>query len=176
MTLEEHNKTIGVLHIVYAVLHTLLMLAVFGLMLFFFSVAGAEAGNQPGAPPVAFILPFIILGFVFALLFTVPSYVAGYAMLKRKSWGRVASLVAAVIEVLNFPIGTALGVYALWFMFGQGQALYAGDALTPGPRPALDEARASADSDWFRGARSQQPSVTGRESTPPGQPPDWRGE
>ena len=176
MTLEEHNKTIGVLHIVYAVLHTLLMVAVFGLMLFFFSVAGAEMGNQPGAPPVAVMIPFIILGGVFALLFTVPSYVAGYAMLKRKPWGRVASLVAAVIEVLNFPFGTALGIYALWFLFGKGQALYAGDALTSGPRPALDEARAGADSEWFRGARSQQPSAVGRESSPPGPPPDWRGE
>ena len=174
MTLEEHNKTLGILHIVYGGLHTLLMLGVFGFMLFFFRVAGAELRNQPGAPPEALIFTFVLLGAVFALIFTVPSYVAGYAMLKRKPWGRVASLVAAVIEVLNFPFGTALGIYALWFLFGKGQALYAGDALTPGPRPTLNEA--GADSDWFRGARSQQSPAVGRESPPTGQPPDWRGE
>ena len=176
MTLEEHNKTLGVLHIVYAALHTLLMLGVFGFMLFFFRMAGAELRNQPGAPPEAFILMFVLLGGIFALLFTVPSYVAGYAMLKRKPWGRVASLVAAIIEVLNFPFGTALGVYALWFLFGKGQALYAGDALTPGPRSTLNEARPTADAEWFRGVRSERSAGAEQEYAPSQHPPDWRGE
>ena len=178
MTLEEHNKTLGILHIVYAALHTLLMLGVFGFMLFFFRMAGAELRNQPGAPPEALMLVFVLLGAVFALIFTVPSYVAGYAMLKRKPWARVASLVAAVIEVMNVPFGTALGVYALWFLFGKGQALYAGDALTPGrqQQPSLNEPRRAADSEWFRGARPGQASDGGREYAASGPPPDWRGE
>ncbi|HEY9285036.1 MAG TPA: hypothetical protein VIP46_16400, partial [Pyrinomonadaceae bacterium] len=142
MTPEEHNKTLGILHIVYAALHTLLMLGVFGLMIFFLRVAGDELRNQPDTPPEAFLVTFVIVGGLFALLLTVPSYVAGYAMLKRKPWGRVATLVAAIVEVLNVPFGTALGIYALWFLFGKGQVLYQGDALTPDPRPPLNAARA----------------------------------
>lgn len=172
MTLEEHNRMLGILHIVYGGLHTLVMLLIIGVMLF---VIGA-AGTQFDAPPAAFLLLVAILGGFFALIYTVPSYVAGYAMLKRKPWARVASLIAAVIEVMNVPFGTALGIYALWFLFGKGEAFYRGDALSSTSRPAINEPQQAADSDWFRGARGERPSDGVREYVPSAQPPDWRGE
>ena len=172
MTLEEHNRTLGILHVVYGLLHTLLVAAILGFMVFVFSAAGAE----PNAPPPAFFLLFALFGGLFALIYTLPSYVAGYAMLKRKPWARVASIIAAVIEVTNVPLGTALGIYALWFLFGRGEAFYRGDALSPSARPALNEARPSADADWFHGTGGRQRSGAEGEYVPSGQPPDWRGE
>ena len=172
MTLEEHNRMLGILHLVYGGLHTLLMLLVLAAMFFFLR----EAGAQPGAPPAAFFLFFALIGGFFALIYTVPSYVAGYAMLKRKPWARAASIIAAVIEVMNMPFGTALGVYALWFLFGKGEAFYRGDALSSAQGAALNEPRRAADSDWFQRARRGQTSDAGREYVPSGQPPDWRGE
>ena len=172
MTLEEHNRMLGILHIVYGGLHTLVMLLIIGVMLFIFSAAG----TQPNAPPAAFFLLIAILGGFFALIYTLPSYVAGYAMLKRKPWARVASLIAAVIEVMNVPFGTALGIYALWFLFGKGEAFYRGDALSSAPRPTLNEPRRTADSDWFQDARRERPTVEEQQYVPSQHPPDWRGE
>lgn len=173
MTPEEHNKTLGILHIVYGGLHTLLMLAIIAVMYFVFD----EIGRQPNAPPPAFFLMFAIFGGIFALIYTVPSYVAGYAMLKRKPWARVASIIAAVIEIMNVPFGTAIGIYALWFLFGKGEAFYRGDAVTPaGQRPSLNQPRQAADPEWFRGARREQNPEGVRDYAPSGPPPDWRGE
>ncbi|HLL74969.1 MAG TPA: hypothetical protein VK421_06860 [Pyrinomonadaceae bacterium] len=172
MTLEEHNKTLGILHIVYGGLHTLLMLLILGVMFFVFRAVGTE----PNAPPAAFFLMFAIFGGFFALIYTVPSYVAGYAMLKRKPWARVAAIIAAVVEVMNVPFGTAIGIYALWFLFGKGEAFYKGDALSSAPRASLGEPRHAPNSEWFQGARGERASEGGREYVPSGQPPDWRGE
>lgn len=52
---------------------------------------------------------FMALGGIFSL-------VAGYGLLKRRSWARTLTIVLSVINLLNFPIGTALGGYALWVM------------------------------------------------------------
>ena len=172
MTLEEHNRTLGILHIVYGGLHALVMLLILGVM---FVILGAAA-PPPEVPPAVFFLAFALIGGIFTLIYTVPSCVAGYAMLKRKPWARVASIIAAVIEVINVPFGTALGAYALWFLFGKGEAFYRGDALSSSPPPTLNEPRQAADSDWLQGARREQPSVAGQEYAPSAQPPDWRGE
>jgi hypothetical protein len=78
---------------------------------------------------------------------------------------------------MNVPFGTAIGIYALWFLFGKGESFYRGDALTPtGQRPSLNEPRQAADSEWFQGARREQATDAGREYAPSGPPPDWRGE
>jgi hypothetical protein len=174
MTLEEHNRMLGILHIVYGGLHTLLMLLIIGVMFFVFSAAS----TGPGAPPAAFFLMFAIFGGFFALIYTAPAYVAGYAMLRRKPWARVASIIAAVVEIMNVPFGTAIGVYALWFLFGKGEAFYRGDALTPDwqRQPSLNEPRPASDSQWFRDARRAQTSDAGQEYAPSGPPPDWRGD
>lgn len=59
------------------------------------------------------------VGFVIGGLMTLSgifSLVAGYGLLKRRSWARTLTIVLSVINLLNFPIGTALGGYALWAM------------------------------------------------------------
>jgi ABC-type glycerol-3-phosphate transport system permease component len=40
----------------------------------------------------------------------------GWSLLKRKPWGRTLSIVAAILALLKFPFGTALGIYTLWVM------------------------------------------------------------
>ena len=40
----------------------------------------------------------------------------GWSLLKRKPWGRTLAIVAAVLALLKFPLGTALGIYTLWVM------------------------------------------------------------
>lgn len=45
-----------------------------------------------------------------------PGILAGYGLLKRAAWGRILALVVAFLGLLNFPVGTAVGLYALWVL------------------------------------------------------------
>lgn len=53
------------------------------------------------------------------ILFTVlalPGLAAGYGLLKRKEWGRILAIVVAFLNLLNFPLGTLIGIYALFVL------------------------------------------------------------
>jgi hypothetical protein len=41
---------------------------------------------------------------------------AGFGLLNRRPWGRVVAIIAAVLALLKFPLGTALGIYTLWVL------------------------------------------------------------
>jgi hypothetical protein len=174
MTPQDHNKMLGIMHLIYGgffALMTLLMAVVFGIV----GVGiGAAAANDPNAPPAGFFIA--IFGFIVVLygVLSIPSLVAGYGMLKRRSWARTAGLVASVLSAMSFPFGTALCVYTLWFLFGQqGQNFHRGGYDMP---PAPDwhgSLRDGSAYDWEtqRASQASRP----REYTPPNQPPDWRG-
>ncbi len=156
---------LGIFHLVYGGFTALLMLAMMAFVFFIVS-------NIPrGGPPFA---PFMFMGvflLIYSLVFTLPSFIAGYAMLKRKSWARTASIVAAVFETMSMPIGTAVAVYSFWFIFGDvGKRFYAQTAgETNGayrPAPALSEPPPQP---WWQDAQARE-----REPVRPQQ--DWRGE
>jgi zinc-ribbon domain len=42
--------------------------------------------------------------------------ITGYSLLTRRPWGRPLAIVAAILALLKFPIGTALGIYTLWVL------------------------------------------------------------
>jgi len=42
--------------------------------------------------------------------------IAGYGLLNRRPWGRIVAIIAAILALLKFPIGTALGIYTLWVL------------------------------------------------------------
>ena len=70
----------------------------------------------------------IVLG-VLNLIAAIFEAAAGYGMLKKRGWARSAGMLAGVVALLGFPVGTVLGVYALWFLFGQGAAqVYGGQS------------------------------------------------
>lgn len=168
MTTEDHNRTLGILHLVYGGLHMLLML----LMSLFFVPAFFLSRPPGGTGDDAFIVLIVAFIGVFSLLFSVPSFVAGIGMLKRKSWARIWAMIAGGLAGMSFPIGTALCVYTFWFLFsGGGKELYDESktnwrAGRPGmlhgaPEPVNWQAR-NRERDYVNAHRSG--------------PPDWRGE
>ncbi len=40
----------------------------------------------------------------------------GIALLRRERWGRTLALVVAILSLIKFPFGTALGIYTLWVL------------------------------------------------------------
>ncbi len=160
MTPADHNKTIGILHLVYggfSVIIMVLMVAVFG------SVFGFIGNSQPSGDEPPFFMIAIMMAFMFILyvVLAVPSFIGGYGLLKRKKWGKVMAIVAAIIAAMSFPFGSALCVYTLWFLFGdKGRSLYDKPAYALPPPPPL----------WTNLPNRERD----REYVPPSTPPDWR--
>src|SRR3989337_437666 len=109
MTPEQHNKNAGIAHLAYAGFYCLFILAMFGFMGVMFSIMPPpQNGNEP--PPWFFVVVFGFMAVFYALLIA-PSVVAGYALLKRKSWAKGISIAAAVLAAMFFPFGTVVSVY-----------------------------------------------------------------
>ena len=67
----------------------------------------------------------LLLGcFVFALLLGIPGIVAGYGLLRRRAWGRILAMVVGFLGLVNFPLGTAIGIYTFWVLLQNAAADY----------------------------------------------------
>jgi len=130
MTPEQHNKYLGLAHLGYASLFFLFTLA----MMAFFVVMAMAAPQSPDEPPPWIFLVFAGFIAISYLPMLLPSLIAGYALLRRRKWAKVASIVAAVMAGMTFPFGTAVCVYTLWFVFSEpGSSLYDNRTLPPPP-------------------------------------------
>ncbi|HEX8502143.1 MAG TPA: hypothetical protein VF659_16275 [Pyrinomonadaceae bacterium] len=173
MTPQDHNKILGIMHLLYGGFNALMMV----IFIPFFLAIGGLAATDPGSPPGlgAIFGALGVLMLALALAFGLPPILAGYAMLKGKRWARTAGIVAACFEALSFPFGTALCVYTFWFLFGQGEGFHrqgGGRAFRQGWQPP--HLRDAGAYEWE--AQRAQQSARQREYVPPPQPPDWRGQ
>jgi zinc-ribbon domain len=57
--------------------------------------------------------PLIAVATVFAAALALA---AGFGLLNRRPWGRIVAIIAAILALLKFPFGTALGIYTLWVL------------------------------------------------------------
>jgi hypothetical protein len=105
--METHVKVIAWLFIVMGILGLLaaclVVLAVFG--------GGLISGDQT-AITITGIVAAVIGGVI--LLLSAPGIIAGVGLLGYKPWARVLALVLAILNLPGFPIGTLVGIYALW--------------------------------------------------------------
>lgn len=56
---------------------------------------------------------------VVAVATTVAAFLAflvAYSLLTRRQWGRVLAIIVAILTLIKFPFGTALGIYTLWVL------------------------------------------------------------
>lgn len=67
----------------------------------------------------AFVVLSIIGSFVgfIMLVLALPSIVAGAGLLKGKNWARILAIILAVFNLMNFPLGTAVGLYTFYVLF-----------------------------------------------------------
>src|SRR5678816_2047601 len=82
-------------------------------------------GGDPGGPPIGMIIFLcVFIGLLYGMM-TIPSFVAGYALLKKKRWAKTAAIIGGVTAAMNFPIGTAVCIYTFWLLFSeQGKTLF----------------------------------------------------
>ena len=145
MTSEEKSKLLGLFFWLFTAFNVLIL----GVMAVFFSVFfGAILANAPrkaNDPPPEFFMAFFGVIFVIVLimtvLFSVPKVVAGYGLRNHKPWARTWAVVASVMCCLSFPIGTAIGVFGLVFLFSDEGKQYFDDMaygrLSPAGRASI---------------------------------------
>lgn len=51
--------------------------------------------------------------------------IAGFGLLRFSSWARILVIILAIVNLISFPVGTALSIYTLWAMFNaEGKQLF----------------------------------------------------
>src|SRR6266849_10375055 len=125
MTPLEHNKYVGLAQLGYAGFHLLTMIVLMGVEGFMFQNIYSRSQEMGGPPPPQFLVLIFVFAAIVTVAITIPSVVAGYALLKRRPWAKVAGIVGGVVAAMSFPIGTAIAVYTFWFLFGDvGKQVY----------------------------------------------------
>jgi len=116
--MDTHVRVLGILHIVLGGLGVVVGL---GFLLLFggaASIVGMTAMPQDEKAFLAVPKLGVIGGAicVLALVVSLPAIIAGIGLLKFRPWARILTLVLSAINLLNVPIGTAIGVYGLWVL------------------------------------------------------------
>ncbi len=108
--MQQHITILGWLYIIFGALGVMIGL----LILLGAGIAGAVAGAEgaAGAGLLAGGIGFVIAAFVAVM--SLPSVIAGWGLLKGKSWSRMLAIILGAMSLLSIPIGTLLGVYTLW--------------------------------------------------------------
>lgn len=160
MSPEEHNKYVGIANVAYGTIHVLLMIVMGVFFTAMMGVIARDAARSDG-PPASFFGGIMIFAVAINLLFAIPSFIAGYAFLKRKPWAKIAGIVAAVLSAFRVPFGTAVSIYTFWFLFSApGRILYENLPQVLPPAPPVE---------WSAADRSRkEKEYLGRT------PPDWR--
>lgn len=117
---DTHIKVVGILNIVFGILSILTG----GGGIFLIGLLNCRVQHADGRGvviwPVLAVLPLLIILALFVL-----RIISGIRLMKGAPWARIVIIVFAVLGLLNFPIGTALGIYTLWvLLFRENAGLY----------------------------------------------------
>ena len=119
--MRDHIRILAILHIVFGALGiaaALIVLLVFGGLAGVVGVAGdtADVDRTTGMAVLGAIGVFV---FLIVLVLSLPGVIAGIGLLKFRPWSRMLTIVLSALDLLSFPIGTALGIYGLWVLLSQ---------------------------------------------------------
>lgn len=127
MTAREHNRLVGIFLMAHGGFQAVIMVV---LCIVYAVIGGALLiGGRQGEEQIvgAAFIGVIAIVFIFSLLFLLPQIIGGYKLWKEKPSARTWGIVGSIISCLSFPLGTAAGVYGLWFLFGDmGKQMYLG--------------------------------------------------
>jgi hypothetical protein len=107
--MDKHLTVLGILYVVLSALGLLVAAVIF--------LAVAGGGLLSGdlrTMSLGVGIGVLVAGFVAAV--SAPGLVAGIGLLRRARWARILALAVAAIHLIEIPIGTALGVYAIWVL------------------------------------------------------------
>ncbi len=117
---QSNLQTLGVMwccYALYRVVATAIAMLVFkAVMLNSFGGPGWPLGHASGHGALPWLAPLLPVLAVVTVVSVALSAFTGWSLLQKKPWGRTLAIVAAILALLKFPLGTALGIYTLWVM------------------------------------------------------------
>ncbi|MBV9241060.1 MAG: hypothetical protein JO314_03540 [Acidobacteria bacterium] len=133
MTARDHNNLLGIFFMIQgglAILIGLMLGIMYGVM--GVVMVGAAAKDGGAAVGGIFIVLAFVVGGIVVLLGALDLY-TGSRVRKVAPIGRTLGIVISILSLFSFPLGTALGIYGLWFLLGDmGKSLYLGSAAPTG--------------------------------------------
>ena len=122
--MERQVRLLGILASIWGALATLV-----GLSMLLLAIGALALVGDPDAENVSFAAGltaavFVSIG-VFSLLWGMAHIWVATLLRRRSPLGRAVMLGLAVVNLLVFPFGTALGAYALWILLtNDGRRLF----------------------------------------------------
>ncbi len=107
--MEKHINVVAALQIGLSILGLIVGGIIFALLFFVGSFV-----DQSEAQTIINIIAKILMTVI--IILSIPGIIAGVGLLKRKEWARILTLILSVLNLVNFPVGTAVGVYSIWAM------------------------------------------------------------
>ncbi|MBL8221491.1 MAG: hypothetical protein JNL62_19810 [Bryobacterales bacterium] len=131
--MDTHIKILGILHIVFGAMGLLAGLFVMALFGGIAGLVGAAGGGGDSLIAIPILGGIGALVLLLALVLSLPGLIAGIGLLKFRPWARVLMIILSALHLLNFPFGTALGVYGLWALLSvDAQRLFNGGSAVTG--------------------------------------------
>jgi phage shock protein PspC (stress-responsive transcriptional regulator) len=106
---EKHISILGGLYI------TLSSITLIAAIIVFLAIAG---GGIISGDELAIAITTTVASVIASLLVLIsaPGIICGIGLLKQRPWSRVFALILGVINLINIPFGTALGIYTFWVL------------------------------------------------------------
>jgi len=107
--MEGHITAVGALCIGLSIFAILVGVFIFVLL------AGIGFAAQDGeASAILSTIGFVIGAFLTVI--SIPGIIGGIGLLHRREWARILVLIISALQLLNIPIGTAIGAYSIWVL------------------------------------------------------------
>ncbi len=136
MTAKDHNRLLGIFFLInggISALGGLIAALIYGGM----GAAMLSASQKSEQQMMGGIFLGIGVGVAIIILIFSGFYLfTGWKIYKEQPAGRILGIIGSILCMLSFPLGTALGVYGLWFLFGDlGKSFYEGGEMIAGSPP-----------------------------------------
>lgn len=119
---DDHKRILGILYVITSVLTIMAMMLLHAVFATIYAFAFSDADPEDQA---IFQLIMAIGRYVQVLVIVVvgvPTLIAGIGLLMKQSWAMILALIVACFKLFSFPVGTAIGVYAIW-IYSEDQKL-----------------------------------------------------
>jgi hypothetical protein len=112
--LDGHKKVLGILYVISAVLTITAMVLLKAILTIVFSFALDKADPDDRAV-IDMILSLVqFLPYLVVIFISIPTLIAGIGLLTHQRWAPLMAVIMGCLKLFSFPIGTAIGVYAIW--------------------------------------------------------------
>ena len=107
--MEKHVTVLGILYMAFSAILLLTAIIVFAAVV----GGGLISGDSEAIAITAIVGPAVAS---FLVLLAIPGLLGGIYLLKRRPWARILVLVLGFLNLIEIPIGTALGIYTIWVL------------------------------------------------------------